>query len=55
MGHFTSIFVGVEMAQMVKAQVWYTKRLGSQFDNKMFLFQLADASAKALTPSPPSY
>ena len=32
MGYFTSIFVGVEMAQMVKAQVRYARRLGSEFD-----------------------
>ena len=29
---FTSIFVGVEMTQMVKTQVWYARRLGSEFD-----------------------
>ena len=31
-GLFHIYFVGVEMAQMVKAQVWYARRLGSEFD-----------------------
>ena len=34
MGDIETLILGVEMAQMVKAQVWYTRRLGSPMEKK---------------------
>ena len=31
-GLFHIYFVGVEMAQILKANIWYARRLGSEFD-----------------------
>ena len=32
-GYFRFIFVGLEMAQLVKAQVLYARSLGSEFES----------------------